>query len=272
MKAMKCSPILIGVALLLGCSGSKEPGADNHNGHGGGQHGDHGGSTGAMLMVETVPKVLRPGEPGTLNLMIHDADGAMVRDFEVIHDKLAHLIVVRDGLDEFAHIHPEVDSQGNLRATHVFPKAGKYRLFVDYKPKGKAAATAKASVEVAGTAPPAIPLSVNAPGRITADGLIAELELRDPKAEQEAGVWFRLHNADGQPLAAVQTYLGARGHLVVISADGSKYVHAHPEETATSANEVRFAAHFPAAGVYKGWGQFLIEGHVRTVPFVVQIP
>ncbi len=150
---MKRFAVLIGVALFVGCSAANEPEAGKKDPHGAGQHGDHaGGASGAMLMVQTIPKALKAGEAGSLNLMVHDADGTMVREFDVNHDKLANLIIVRDGLDEFAHIHPEVDGQGNMTATHAFPKAGKYRLFVDYKPKGKSAATATAVVEVIGEA------------------------------------------------------------------------------------------------------------------------
>jgi hypothetical protein len=204
--------------------------------------------------------------------MIHGADGSMVREFDVIHDKLAHLIIVRDGLDEFAHIHPDVDRQGNMTATHAFRKAGKYRLFVDYKPKGKSAATATAVIEVTGDAPAAVPLVVNAPGKVVADGLSADIDVQNPKAGQEAEIRFRLNDSSGNPVADLQPYLGARGHLVVLSAVGEKYVHARPVESRTASNEVVFGTHFPSAGLYKGWGQFLLAGQVRTVPFVLQIP
>ncbi len=269
---MKHFAFLIAATAIIGCStdtGQQDGKADPH---GAGQHGDHGGATGIMLMVQTVPKVPNPGESTTLNLMIHDGDGSMVHEFDVNHDKLAHLIMVRDGLDEFAHIHPEVDRQGNMTATHTFPKAGKYRLFVDYKPKGKSAATATAVVEVTGDAPAAAPLVVNAPGKVNADGLVVEIGVQNPKAGQEAEVRFRLNDSSGNPVADLQPYLGARGHLVILSADGAKYVHAHPGESRTAANEVVFTAHFPSAGFYKGWGQFLLAGQVRTVPFVLQIP
>lgn len=270
---MKRFAFLIAVAFFVGCSVSTEPETRKEDPHGAGHRGDDGsGATGAMLMVQTVPKALKPGESSTLKLMIHDADGSMVREFDVIHDKLAHLIMVRDGLDEFAHIHPEVDRQGNMTATHAFPKAGKYRLFVDYKPKGKSPATATTVVEVTGDAVAAPPLVVSAPGRVTSDGLIAEIEVRNPKAGQEAELRFRLNDSSGKPVADLQSYLGARGHLVILSADGAKYVHAHPGESRTDAHEVVFAAHFPSAGLYKGWGQFLLAGQVRKVPFVIQIP
>lgn len=66
--------------------------------------------------------------------------------------------------------------------------------------------------------------------------------------------------------------MGAMGHLVILSADGKEYVHAHPADGKTAPGVVAFQAHFPKAGLYKGWGQFKRGGQVRVVPFVVNLP
>jgi hypothetical protein len=204
--------------------------------------------------------------------MIHGADGTMVREFDVTHEKLVHLIMVREGLDEFAHVHPVVDKQGNLTISHTFPKAGKYRLYADYKPKDSTATIATAQIEVTGIRSPAPSLVRNAPGEVAADGLLANVDITDANGGQQVEVRFRLANESGQPIENLEPYLGARGHLVTISADGDQYVHAHPFDSPTASNEVVFMAHFPAPGMYKGWGQFQIAGHVRTIPFVVRSP
>ena len=89
--------------------------------------------------------------------------------------------------------------------------------------------------------------------------------------EQETTVRFHLVDADGKAVADLQPYLGAMGHLVIISADGREYVHAHPLSEAKTAPDgaVEFAAHFPKSGIYKAWGQFQRDGSVFTVPFVL---
>jgi len=134
-----------------------------------------------MLMVRTEPADVKPGEAVKLNLMIHDAAGAMVKDFETVHEKKLHLIIVRDGLDRFAHIHPEIDAAGNITATFTFPTPGKYRLYADHKPTGKDPAIAIAEVNVAGTPPPKPDLVPNAPGRVTGD-LAADIAIEKAKA------------------------------------------------------------------------------------------
>ena len=261
------------VFAVLGCSSSKaQPDAEQAQ-YGSGHNSDHDtGHELAMLMVQTEPAATSAGQPVALKLMIHQADGTIVREFDIVHEKIVHLIMVRDGLDEFAHVHPAVDDQGNLTVTHTFVKAGTYRLFADYKPTDKAASVARAQIEVSGEPSPPRALAVNAPGKVAADGLVAQIELRNAKAGQESEIRFRLANESGQPINDLQPYLGARGHLVVLSADGKQYVHAHPMDAPMAANEVVFMSHFPAAGTYKGWAQFREAGQVRTVPFVVQIP
>jgi hypothetical protein len=50
-----------------------------------------------------------------------------------------HVIIVGEDLSYFVHIHP-TRADGTNRSTftisHTFPESGKYKLWVDFKPKG----------------------------------------------------------------------------------------------------------------------------------------
>ncbi|MBL8799271.1 MAG: hypothetical protein JNM56_35625, partial [Planctomycetia bacterium] len=204
-------------------------------------------------------------------LMIHGPGGTMVKEFETIHEKQVHLIIVREGLDQFAHIHPEIDRSGTITADYTFPLGGKYRLFADHKPAGKGATTATTDVKVAGDAPSAPELASNVPGKVIGDGLNAEIAVDNAKAGGGTKIAFTLVDPTGRPAADLQPYLGAMGHLVIIGADGLEYVHAHPAEKKSPAGQVEFEAHFRKPGIYKGWGQFQRAGVVHTVPFVIRV-
>ena len=146
-------------AFLAGCGGKHDghqPGEHSH-GPGTDPHAGHGGQRPATLVVRTEPERVTAGQPTTLKLMIHDAGGGMVKDFDVAHEAKVHLIVVRDGLDTFAHLHPAVDAAGNVTATYTFPTGGTYRLYADHQPTGGRPGTAAADVTVAGDSPPAPP-------------------------------------------------------------------------------------------------------------------
>lgn len=267
----------VAIAAAAGCTGQSKPStkpADDHAGHGvaadkhdHGQSGHAAGSA-AELMISTKPQQVRAGEAAALSLMVHDATGKMLKDFDVTHEKFAHLILIREGLDEFAHVHPEVDAQGNITIEHTFTKAGKYHVFLDDQPKGGAAATAHQQISVEGDALAAPALEVNAPGEVAVDGLTANVDLKP--GSESAIVTFDLRQPDGAAVTNLEPYLGAMGHLVVVSADGAKYVHAHPLTETPGSSVVRFEVHFPAPGLYKLWGQFQRGGQVVTVPAVVE--
>ena len=237
-----------------------------------GAHADHHDEAPAgELMVRTEPRDARSEQPTALRLMIHGADGRMVKDFETVHEAKVHLILVREGLDQFAHLHPEVDAAGNLSAEFRFPVGGKYRLYADFKPQGKPQSVAIGEVRVGGPSSPAPRLSPNVPGRIRGDGLEAAIEITNAKAGAPARISFRLLDAEGRPLGDLQPYLGAMGHLVVISADGKEYVHAHPGEEQAELGRVGFEARFAKPGIYKGWGQFRRGGKIHTLPLVLGV-
>ena len=92
---------LLLAAAMLGCSSSKAPPVADHAQHGSADLAGHEShSESAQLMVQTDPPAPVAGKPVALKMMIHEADGAMARKFETVHEKLVHLIIVRDGLDD----------------------------------------------------------------------------------------------------------------------------------------------------------------------------
>ncbi|MBA4066939.1 MAG: hypothetical protein C0501_25175 [Isosphaera sp.] len=244
--------------------------ADGHRHDGGG----HGGHRPAMTVLEVRP-VGEPkaGEPAELELVIPGGAGQPLRDFAVVHDAKVHLILVREGLDRFAHLHLEPDpATGVMRVRHTFPAGGTYHLFADHQPAGGPAATAVGRVTVAGDAPAAPPLAPDVPGTVSGDGLAAKVSIDGAEPGREATVRFELADPAGRPATDLEPYMGATGHLVVVSADATRYVHAHPAEgRAGAGNVVAFGATFPQAGLYKGWGQFKRGGVVRVLPFVVRV-
>lgn len=280
------------IAFTVGCTAQDEDSqttsepAATHDSHsentpapndGHASHGDSG-SHGKMNMSAVTRRVLKvqadlqepkAGSPTKLTLQIQGDDDSPIRQFDVMHGKLVHLIVVRDGLDEFAHLHPEVDSAGNLTVEYKFPKSGMYRLFADHQAKGQTPGLATAEFIIAGDDEPAAALVPDTSDEITVGQLKAHITATP--GHQETTVRFHLIDLAGKALTDLEPYLGAMGHLVIISADGRDYVHAHPlSEDRTAPNgDVDFAAHFAKPGIYKAWGQFQRAGAVFTVPFVL---
>ncbi|MBN8624765.1 MAG: hypothetical protein J0M17_04665 [Planctomycetes bacterium] len=259
--------------VLVGCQReAATPQAEDHSKHAMGQgHKDHGGqmATTSRLMVVTEPATPAANADTVLSLEIMNDANVRVREFEKLHDKLVHLIVVRDGLDHFAHLHPDVAADGKLSTTFRFPAAGRYRLYADFQAKGGQAMTATTVLTVAGIAPTAPSLTPDVPGSVSSDGLIADVAVAGQGLERT--VTYHLKDAAGMPMTDLQPYLGAMGHLVIIRAESGEYIHAHPKSDRKDRGEVAFEAHFTGPGLYKAWGQFQREGRVLTIPGVIDL-
>lgn len=273
---MRLVLLFFSTALLAGCSQKPGPvtvsspmtGGDAHQ-HGGGEHAGHKAALAKLDLL--TGDGLKAGDPATLRFTVPGTDGKPLKTFSLTHDAKVHLIVIRHGLDRFAHLHPDVDaSSGVLTAGYTFPAGGTYHLFADYQEAGKSPTTATARVEVAGAAIAATELKPDTPGRLSGDGLTAQVSVDGLAPGAEATVRFEVLDGE-RPVTDLEPYMGAMGHLAVVSADATRYVHAHPAGDKTAKNVVTFGAVFPEAGLYKGWGQFKRGGTVRVVPFVVLV-
>jgi hypothetical protein len=202
--------------------------------------------------------------------MIHTADGAMVHDFDVVHEEKVHLAIISEDLEYFSHLHPALDNTGSLSVAHTFPAGGRYRLIADYAPAGGQPATATGVLSVGGQSRPTTAPVPNAPGQIEADGLHATVSAGQLKAGSLARLTFTLRNDRGEPVT-LEPYMGELGHLMLVGVGSWRYVHVHPAGGVAGGGTVEFEARFPEPGIYKGWGQFKHEGNATVIPFVVRV-
>jgi hypothetical protein len=96
----------------------------------------------------------------------------------------------------------------------------------------------------------------------------------DPRARREQLLTFELVDpVSGAPIADLEPFLGATGHLLVVSADFGAVFHSHPVAEVSSLHgpTVVFQVLFPRAGAYRLWAQFQRAGRAATVSFTVPI-
>lgn len=280
---------------------------DNGHAHDDGGHSDHGTTQTTRIEFAAEPAAIPVGKPATWTITVVDAKtGEPVTDFDIAHEKLMHLIVVSADLSWFNHIHPRHEGNGVFTVETTLPASGTYRLYADYLPKGKSQEVLRHELATEGGQPsPTMILPV--PDTLNSDGLFAKTVGSNPEGspdqiegsyhvtlqpmptELTAGtdvmLHFRVNDAAGKPVA-LEPYLGAMGHVVIISSDGKEFLHAHPTEsgaeggeheghgepsTGGAGTEVVFHTNFPAPGFYKVWGQFQKGGRIITAPFVLKI-
>jgi hypothetical protein len=275
--------------LLLAACGSQ---TESHGGHDGAAHeegsqsggetgdgdghSEHGADAANAINLQAIfsfpagaPKA---GEPVKVDIRIQDKSGEPHDAFDISHEKPMHLIIVSEHLGHFSHIHPEYEGNGNFTVDTEFPSGGKFKLFADFVPTGGAATTIGKWIDVTGDAVTQ-PLQPEKTLVKTVEGKEVELAIDPLKPGTDAMLTFVLRDAASkEPIHDLQPYLGAVGHVVVISADGEDYLHVHPDDEAATGPEAVFHTTFPASGVYKIWGQFQHKDQLITVPFTVQVP
>jgi hypothetical protein len=225
------------------------------------------------------------GEAGKLRFSIEGADGEPVTDFDELHERRMHLIVVRRDGARFQHLHPEMDASGNWTIPLQLDRSGVYRAFADFSVGGEQHTLAGDLFVFGGKFeaqpfPPARPLD-------STDGYEVRLRAGDAIAGEPSTLTFSVSEG-GHAVHGLDPYLGAKGHLVALREGDLAFLHVHPEEAGAEhggdghghggeaghepgANEIAFAATFPTAGRYRLYLQFKHAGVVRTAEFTVEV-
>lgn len=283
---------VMALGLLMACGSPKESanghvgshqheGAEssvNNDGHGDqhGRHGDHdkGGEAADSYKASFsfAPNTVKANENTKLSIQVTDTNGQTVRDFELSHEKLMHLIIVSKDLSYFSHIHPEWDGKGAFTVGSTFPHGGEYKMFADFVPKGGSGTTLSEWVRVEGETKPQERVTADVKLVKTVDGKEVTLAISSTKAREEATLTFTVKDEKTKAgIGNLEQYLGAVGHVVILSEDAEQYLHVHPIDEKASGPDAAFMTAFPNPGTYKVWGQFQHQGKVFTVPYVVEI-
>ena len=252
----------------------------NHSTHDASTPKDVGGrATIYDIKLQTNPASPLVDRPTLLRLVVTElAARDPVQEFDPVHGRLMHLIVVSEDLAFFDHVHPEL-RDGLFQLAPTFPEAGPYRLWAEAKPKGGERALVAFRLQVEG-GPIHRPITL-VPDRemtkVVNDGRYrVTLAPRDVvAAEKPVVLTFSLACPDGSPVTDLKPIMTAGGHCVVIREDGQTFVHVHPTREVDASwrggPDVAFETTFVAPGLYKVWGQFLRVGTIITAAFVLDV-
>ncbi|WP_280384153.1 hypothetical protein [Nocardia wallacei] len=249
-----------------------------HGGHAGhGAHGAHGGGLPGGLQVtqdgytlELAERIVRPGDID-FRFRILGPDDRPVTEYDGLHDRDLHLIVVQRELTGFWHVHPELGPDGTWAVRLTLPAAGAYRVFTDIQPTALGRTlTLGADLAVAGAydpqpTPETARTAVIDDYEVTLDGDLV------PGAGQLLTLTVR---KDGEPVTDLQPYLAAYGHLVVLRAGDLAYVHVHPngepgDGVTAPGPEITFHTAVPGPGTYRLFLDFKHDDTVRTAAFTL---
>jgi hypothetical protein len=230
------------------------------------------------LDVAITPAAIRPQQPAHVRFLVRDPETRKpVHDFAVVHERVFHLFVVSRDLDYFAHVHPALRRSGALEVDVTVPRAGAYQLIADFVPLDGAPQLVQTSFATAGYASRVSEVPELAGDRADKilDRVRVSLTMPDAVAGREQLITFDLADAaTGAPIADLEPFLGATGHLLLVSNDLEAVAHSHPVAGLSSGQSgptVVFQHLFPRAGMYRMWAQFQRHGKVLTASFTVPV-
>ena len=250
------------------------------------------------------PSPFQAGTPVALDIRLHEPPGTHVGPIDVVHDHPLHLVIVSEDLSFYAHEHPTRTPDGLFHlASFTFPFGGKFTVFADFTPTGRANQVVQTDITVPpGATPPHTPAAlVENEDEI---GKVGEYEFRIRcnaakfSALEDSFLRYGL-DLDGKAVTDLEPIMGATGHLVIISADRTAYIHAHPidlhakpgdhdhahdhahshaghDEAAIlekaravdlsngKPSDIVFHTVFPKPGLYRAFAQFQHKGKVLT--------
>jgi hypothetical protein len=184
--------------------------------------------------------------------------------YRMQHERELHLIVVREDLTTFSHLHPVRNDDGSWSVDLQLLLPGRYVAFADIAPEDDPPITLRLTLVAEGAwFPSDLPdLSTEAvvdSYRVVLGGEVVA------GAGSEISFHITKDGGDVKP----EPYLGAAGHLVAIRSGDLEYLHVHPLEEDPS-RAMRFMIHAPSLGIYRLFLQFLHERAVRTADFTVE--
>lgn len=235
------------------------------------EHMDHAPEAGNYKMeFKASPEKIEAGKPVSLSFIPKNLDNMSTAvPLDVEHEKKIHLIMVSEDLSWFDHLHPEYQADGSYIVQETFPSGGDYILYADYKPSGRMHQLEKIEVQVEGKR--MSPKSFTSVKTTAASGDFSVTLIPDgPAFLSHEGIHFDgafSRNGKLYDVNQLQSYLGAKGHMVGVHTETKTYVHLHPE---VENGKLHFHTSFPEAGLYRVWLQFMAEDKLHTVDFTLK--
>lgn len=228
-------------------------------------------SAGGYSLVDVrLPR--RSGEPGDLTFRIVDRHGRPVREYVEEQTKLLHLYVVRNDLEDFRHLHPELGKDGTWTARVALGGPGLYRVLAEFTPGRDPDG---GHVVLGRTARlPGLWQPVEPAGGAVADDGVVRVAVDDPlEAGPDGRMRITVDDGSGREVS-LGSYLGSYAHVTGFDVDTGAFVHVHPygePETTDDGTRLRFHTEFDRPGRYRFFVQVRVDGFLHTVPVMATV-
>ncbi|ALG12879.1 hypothetical protein [Kibdelosporangium phytohabitans] len=186
--------------------------------------------------------------------------------------KQLHFFVVRDDMQAYQHVHPELRGD-TWHTTASVPDGGAYRMYAEFIGRDPLHPIVLGTGFIIPGDTTFVPLPEPA-ARAAVDGFVVTRPegAAQPPVGKPSTVRLRITDASGAPVTAPEEHLGAYGHLTGFNAILHSVTHLHPLQrvgTALPDGELAFQANFAERGEHRLFLEFRVGGTVRTAAFTV---
>lgn len=251
---------------------------DGHEGHdhSAHDHSQHGGEH-ELVITPITPNEIKVGEKNEIILFIQDKEAKPVEvsQFEVVHQRPVHLLVIEPGLSDYHHEHPIQKATGQYAFNFTPQTACSYRMWVDVKLKGSY--QSYIPVQLKGTKDCNKQLDKTVNLEASSQGYDFKLELEGDLKTGTAVFANMSVSKDGYPVNFLEPVMGAFAHMVGFYEDYETIAHIHPmgkepaEDTERGGPSLRFHIEPEQAGYLKLFAQVQIDGKQVFAPFGINI-
>ncbi|MET0237702.1 MAG: hypothetical protein ABW224_23900 [Kibdelosporangium sp.] len=218
----------------------------------------------------TVPAERGSGVP--LAFRIIGPAGRPETKFPENQTKQLHFFVVRDDMQAYQHVHPEL-REDTWHTTVSVPDGGTYRMYAEFIGRDPLHPTVLGSAFIIPGDTAFVPLPPPS-ARAEADGftVIRPDGAAKPLVGKPSTMRLRIADPSGLPVREPEEHLGAYGHLTGFNAVQLSVTHLHPLQrlgTALQDGELTFQAQFAERGEHRLFLEFRVAGKIRTAAFTV---
>lgn len=246
------------------------------------QHAGHSMVYSDAYKIDVIaePSVFSAGQAINLRIKITDkTTGQPWTSYTVVNEKLLHLIVVSEDMQQYQHLHPDYLSDGEFTVQYTPPIESTFYLYAEFAPTTATEALAR-SVLTTQNAPQlgGVPKLVEGSRTQLADQYSVRLDAPQilSTSQQHKLSFVVTDTQTGTEVSDFEPYLGVLGHLAIIHENKQTYLHVHPitltgTKDANGGRTIDFTAQFTESGTYRLYLQFKTNGHLETAAYTVVV-
>jgi hypothetical protein len=210
-----------------------------------------------------------------LKILLNDGStGLPVDDIVLHHQALMHMVVIDPVSHTFLHIHPARTAPGQYIVDLPAIAQGTYDVAIEIERVNSGSQVTHQLVPLGVATAQALPAPALLPATIQSGDYTITVQ---PTTPVQVGVPVELRveaMKAGQPVSALDFWLGMRGHMIVRNPNGAIFGHIHAvgamnedfQPISVAGNQVAFVYAFPTAETYAVWVQLMIDGTLITLP------